>query len=60
MTIVVDDKNYSPVPIMHLDANGDVIMTPELESELSLAEAEADRGEGIPWSVARDQIFGKR
>ena len=39
MTIGVDEKDYSPVPIAYLDANGEMIMTPELEAELALTEA---------------------
>ncbi len=60
VTITVDDKDYSPVPIVYLDDKGQLIMTPELEAELAESEAELDRGEGIPWEIAREQIFGKR
>ncbi len=45
---------------IELDANGAVIMTPELEADLAAAEAEADRGEGIPWEVVRAQLWPAR
>ena len=43
-----DDASLSEIPRYKLDAAGELVMTPELEASLRLAEAEADRGEGIP------------
>ncbi len=44
VTVEVDE----PVMVVDFDEHGDIVMTPELEAELAAAEAEADRGEGIP------------
>jgi hypothetical protein len=56
VTIVVDDKDYSPVPVVYLDASGNESTTPEHEAELAATEAELDRGEGIPWDVVRAEL----
>ena len=40
-----------------IDANGHIVLTDEeWEREIQLAEAEADRGEGIPWRQALKEI----
>lgn len=56
VTILVDEKDYSPVPIVYLDDNGNMIITPEHEAELVAAEEELDRGEGVPWEVLRAEL----
>ncbi len=61
VTVLVDSADLCmPGPYLQLDANGDVIMTPELEEELLAAEAEADRGEGIPWEQVQAELRSKR
>ena len=45
-----------PVLSVELDEHGDIVMTPELEAELAAAEAEADRGEGIPLVEFLEQL----
>ena len=45
-----------PLMSVELDEHGDIVMTPELEAELAAAEAEADRGEGIPWEVVLERL----
>ena len=46
VTVIVEEM---PLARYQLDENGDLIVTPELEADLSAADAEGDRGEGIPW-----------
>jgi hypothetical protein len=48
VSVQLDEDTAPGLMTIELDENGDVIVTPELEAELAAAEAEADRGEGIP------------
>jgi len=61
VTVLVDSASVVPLfgPPIELDANGDVIMTPELEADLAAAEAEADRNGGIPWETVRADLVRK-
>ena len=47
VTVSVEDRDEDCG--YELDARGRLIMTPELEASIAAGEAEADRGEGIPW-----------
>lgn len=58
--VEVDDVLDPPEIPIELDANGDAIMTPELEADLEAAEAEADRGELIPWEQVRATLWPTR
>ncbi len=61
VTVIVDSADLRPPgPYVELDANGDIIMTPELEADLAEAIAESDRGEGIPWEQVRAELLSKR
>lgn len=61
VTVLVDTSDVFPFgPPLEFDVNGDLIMTPELEADLAAAEAEGDRGEGIPWEVVRAEIWPER
>jgi hypothetical protein len=61
VTVLVDEEQLRmPGPSVEIDENGDLVMTPELEAELAEAEAEGDRGEGIPWEQVRAELFLKR
>ncbi len=51
VTVVVDEARSSAR--YQLDEHGELMMTPELEASIAAGDAEADRGEGIPW---RDMI----
>jgi hypothetical protein len=44
-----DDESLAEISRYKLDSSGQVVMTPELEAGIRAGEAEADRGEGIPW-----------
>lgn len=56
VTITVEEKDLPPGPYVLLDEHGEMIMTPELEADLAEAEAEADRGEGIPLEVVLEEL----
>jgi hypothetical protein len=65
VTVTVNDKlDRPPIRSVELDANGELIMTPELEAELAAEEREADRaarrGELIPWEQVRETLFKAR
>ena len=48
------------VPLDHQEDEGIEIDDPELLAELDAAMEEAERGEGEPWQIVRQQIFGDR
>jgi hypothetical protein len=62
VTVLVElaDVLAPPEIPIELDANGDVIMTPELEADLDAAESEADRGDLIPWEQVRATLWPTR
>jgi len=45
-------------PLDHQDDESVEIDDPELLAELDAAMEEAERGEGEPWEIVRQQIFG--
>ena len=62
--VVLDDNTLeladgTPVRVVVIDQPDDFVLTPEQESELEAALAEADRGEGVPWEEARARLLGK-
>ena len=48
------------VPLDDREEEGVEIDDPELLAELDAAMEEAERGEGEPWEVVRQKIFGDR
>lgn len=62
VTVLVEPADLLDPPEIpiELDANGDVIMTPALEADLDTAEAEADRGDLIPWAQVRATLWPTR
>jgi hypothetical protein len=57
VTVIVEEQALRMPGGVKLDADGMPIWTAEDLAELDEAEAEADRGEGIPWEQVRAELW---